>query len=387
MTGLAAGDTADLVVRAQRAWVDGTFRPAAVVVHDGRISRGPARRRGRRRRAGPTPCRTGRCCSPDSSTPTCTSTSPAAPSGRASRRATRAAAPGGVTTIVDMPLNSIPPTTTVEALAVKRAAPGPRSRSTSGSGAARSPRASGRSTPLHDAGVFGFKCFLAPSRRRRVPAPRRPSSSEPRSTRSPRSTRLLIVHAEDPEHLRAAPSARRPTTPTSWPPGPSPRRRSAIAQVIDGVRGDRCARAHPAPVRRAARCRCSVRRRPRGSGSRSRPARTTSSFDGEHDPRRRDRSTSAARRSATRPTATRCGQALLDGTIDLVVSDHSPSTAELKFAGDGDFGRPGAGSRACRSGSPRCGPRPTRRGHPARGACCRCSRPVRPPWSGCATAG
>ena len=34
--------------------------------------------------------------------------------------ATRAAAAGGVTTIVDMPLNSIPPTVDVEALAVKR---------------------------------------------------------------------------------------------------------------------------------------------------------------------------------------------------------------------------------------------------------------------------
>jgi allantoinase len=36
--------------------------------------------------------------------------------------ATRAAAAGGVTTILDMPINSIPPTTTVEALEVKRAA-------------------------------------------------------------------------------------------------------------------------------------------------------------------------------------------------------------------------------------------------------------------------
>src|ERR1700687_5149059 len=34
--------------------------------------------------------------------------------------ATRAAAAGGVTTLVDMPLNSIPPTVDVEALAVKR---------------------------------------------------------------------------------------------------------------------------------------------------------------------------------------------------------------------------------------------------------------------------
>src|SRR6185436_4931640 len=36
--------------------------------------------------------------------------------------ATRAAAAGGVTTIVDMPLNSIPVTTTVKALGIKRAA-------------------------------------------------------------------------------------------------------------------------------------------------------------------------------------------------------------------------------------------------------------------------
>src|SRR5712691_11559169 len=36
--------------------------------------------------------------------------------------ATRAAAAGGITTIVDMPLNSIPATTTVAALAVKREA-------------------------------------------------------------------------------------------------------------------------------------------------------------------------------------------------------------------------------------------------------------------------
>ena len=34
---------------------------------------------------------------------------------------TRAAASGGITTVVDMPLNSIPPTTTVENLEAKRA--------------------------------------------------------------------------------------------------------------------------------------------------------------------------------------------------------------------------------------------------------------------------
>src|SRR5687767_8445880 len=40
--------------------------------------------------------------------------------------ATRAAAAGGITTLVDMPLNSIPPTTTVDGLDAKRRAAGGR---------------------------------------------------------------------------------------------------------------------------------------------------------------------------------------------------------------------------------------------------------------------
>ena len=36
--------------------------------------------------------------------------------------ATKAAAAGGITTVIDMPLNSIPPTVNVEALAIKKAA-------------------------------------------------------------------------------------------------------------------------------------------------------------------------------------------------------------------------------------------------------------------------
>ncbi|MDN6530003.1 MAG: allantoinase, partial [Brevibacterium sp.] len=40
--------------------------------------------------------------------------------------ATRAAAAGGVTTIVDMPLNSLPPTVNVESLDIKREVAGPK---------------------------------------------------------------------------------------------------------------------------------------------------------------------------------------------------------------------------------------------------------------------
>ena len=75
--------------------------------------------------------------------------------------ATRAAAAGGVTTIVDMPLNSIPPTIDVAALEVKRkAARGPGACRRRASGAARCRATSPSCAALHDAGVFGFKCFL-----------------------------------------------------------------------------------------------------------------------------------------------------------------------------------------------------------------------------------
>ena len=78
--------------------------------------------------------------------------------------ATRAAAAGGVTTLVDMPLNSIPATTTLDAFKAKIA------------DAARTgcfvdvgfwggvvPGNTGELAAMHEAGVVGFKCFLVPS--------------------------------------------------------------------------------------------------------------------------------------------------------------------------------------------------------------------------------
>ncbi len=77
--------------------------------------------------------------------------------------ATRAAAAGGVTTILDMPLNSIPPTTTIAALAEKRAAADGKVHVDVGFWGGAVPGDLGQLRGLHDAGVFGFKCFLCPS--------------------------------------------------------------------------------------------------------------------------------------------------------------------------------------------------------------------------------
>src|SRR5689334_10333956 len=77
--------------------------------------------------------------------------------------ATRAAAAGGVTTIVDMPLNSVPATTTVAALNAKRAAARGRIHVDVGFWGGVVPGNAGELDALVDAGVRGFKCFLAPS--------------------------------------------------------------------------------------------------------------------------------------------------------------------------------------------------------------------------------
>src|SRR6188472_2324518 len=77
--------------------------------------------------------------------------------------ATRAAAAGGVTTIIDMPLNSLPPTVDVAALEVKRKAAQDNCFVDVGFWGGAIPGNVSDLRPLHDEGVFGFKCFLADS--------------------------------------------------------------------------------------------------------------------------------------------------------------------------------------------------------------------------------
>jgi allantoinase len=77
--------------------------------------------------------------------------------------ATRAAAAGGVTTLVDMPLNSIPATTNVAALHAKMEAARAQCHVDVGFWGGVVPGNAGELDALVDAGVRGFKCFLVPS--------------------------------------------------------------------------------------------------------------------------------------------------------------------------------------------------------------------------------
>ena len=77
--------------------------------------------------------------------------------------ATAAAASGGITTIVDMPLNNVPSTTNVAALEAKRSALRGRLTVDVAFWGGVVPGNADDLTALAHAGVLGYKCFLAPS--------------------------------------------------------------------------------------------------------------------------------------------------------------------------------------------------------------------------------
>src|SRR6266849_10233891 len=79
------------------------------------------------------------------------------------RTATLAAAAGGVTTLIDMPLNSIPPTTTLAGFKSKLQAARGNCHVELGFWGGAVPGNTSEFAGLLDAGVVGFKCFLVPS--------------------------------------------------------------------------------------------------------------------------------------------------------------------------------------------------------------------------------
>jgi len=116
------------------------------------------------------------------------------------RTATRAAAAGGVTTLVDMPLNSIPATTPVEGLRAKIAAARDQCWVDVGFWGGVVPGNTPEIELLLKEGVLGFKCFLTPSGVEEFPnvteADLRQALPE-----LARLGALLLVHAELPALL------------------------------------------------------------------------------------------------------------------------------------------------------------------------------------------
>jgi allantoinase len=149
--------------------------------------------------------------------------------------ATRAAAAGGVTTIIDMPLNSIPPTTTVAALELKREVARDQAFVDVGFWGGAIPGNQADLRPLHDDGVFGFKCFLLHSGVEEFPHLEADEMEADMAVLKSFDS-MMIVHAEDSRAIERAPSAEGDQYQKFLRSRPRGAENVAIAEVIERAR-------------------------------------------------------------------------------------------------------------------------------------------------------
>jgi allantoinase len=246
---------------------------------------------------------------------------------------TRAAAAGGVTTIVDMPLNSVPATTTEEGLTAKRQAAAGKCHVDVAFWGGVVPGNTADLEPLADAGARGFKCFLSPSG---VEEFAQVSEADLRQA-MPVVARLglpLLVHAERPAALREPKGD--PRRYRTWLESrPTAAETEAIGLVVQLAReyGTRVHIVHLAtadalPLLRDARAdgvavtveTC--------------PHYLTFAAEDIADGDTRFKCAPPIRQSAERK---RLWEALIAGDIDLIATDHSPAPPAMKHIDAGDF--------------------------------------------------
>ena len=261
--------------------------------------------------------------------------------------ATAAAAAGGVTTIVDMPLNSIPPTCDVPALETKRARAVDRCAVDVGFWAGAIPGNLAQLRPLHEAGVVGFKCFLLPSGVDEFP-PLDAAELLAAMREIASFGGLLIAHAEDGEAVREAPAGRAYRSFLESRPAEAEGR--AIGMLLDAARRTGC-RTHIVHLSSAAALPLLAEARAEGLAVTVETCPHYLSFAAEEIP---DGATEFKCCPPIRDRANRelLWQGLTHGLIDCVVSDHSPCLPELKRFEDGDFGAAWGGISSLQLGLP-----------------------------------
>ena len=260
--------------------------------------------------------------------------------------ATRAAAAGGVTTICDMPLNSLPPTTSVAALAEKRAAAAGQCWVDVAFWGGAVPGNADALAALHEAGVVGFKCFLIDSG---VPEFPPLEVADLRAVLGSLAAvgAQLIVHAEDPAEVKPAAGRDFGAFVASRPPVAE---RRAIEKVIAAAAATG-GRAHIVHLS-AAECVAMI------AGAKAAGIQLTAEtcphylyFAAEQVP---DGATEFKCCPPIRDSINReaLWRGLEAGVIDCVVSDHSPCPPELKAAATGDFGEAWGGIASLQLGLP-----------------------------------
>jgi allantoinase len=288
--------------------------------------------------------------------------------------ATRAASAGGVTTLIEMPLNSIPATTSVAAYREKLAATEGQLHVDTGFWGGVVPGNASELRPLWEAGVFGFKCFLAPSGVAEFSHVRdrdlRKALPELARLRAP-----LLVHAESAQVLaNTAEVIDRPGVPdrdkiflpaNKYGTWLAYRPRSAENEAIEYLIG--LAREFRVPihiVHLSSSEAVPLLRAARSSGS-SVTVETCPhylTFVAEEIPE------GATQFKCAPPIRVELNrealwEALRDATIDLIASDHSPCPLEMKLLEQGNFVRAWGGIASLQIGLPAVWTQARKRGY------------------------
>jgi allantoinase len=246
--------------------------------------------------------------------------------------ATRAAAAGGVTTLMDMPLNSIPPTTTMAGLLAKAAAAENRVWVDVGLCGGVVPGNAGELRGLFQAGALAFKCFLAESGVDEFPHVTE-VDLEPAMRALADIGAPLLVHAELPPFPDAAGTSRRYASYLASRPRT---REDAAVELLTRLSASTGARTHVVHLSSADAL--AFVRRAREAGT---------PFSAETCPHYLHFTSESIADGATafkcappireRENRERLWAALGEGLIDQIVTDHSPSSPSLKCVDSGDF--------------------------------------------------
>jgi len=267
--------------------------------------------------------------------------------------ATRAAAAGGVTTLIDMPLNSIPATTTVAALEEKRAAAKRKCWVNVGFWGGVVPGNAGELRGLHEAGAFGFKCFLVPSGVEefgnvgeddlRVALPILASLGAP-----------LLVHSELPAPIEAANKNLKKSDPTkysTWLASRPPAAETKAIELMIRLAEEFQAQVHIVHVSSALSVPLISLAKTSGVKITAETCPHYLRFSAHNFPMGATQYKCAP---PIRGWEDKKGllTALGRGKIDFVVSDHSPSPPELKCLDSGDFFKAWGGISSLQLGLP-----------------------------------
>lgn len=255
--------------------------------------------------------------------------------------ATRAAAAGGITTLVDMPLNSIPVTTSVTALEQKRDAARGRVFVDCGFWGGVVPGNAAALRPMCEAGALGFKAFLVHSGIDDFPAVTEADLREAMPVLAAHGVPLL-AHAELAPPGAPAPLAPPGDTslrlyPTYLESRPKAWENDAVRLLIELSRQYLC-HVHVVHLASAPAAELLAEARREGLPMTAETCPHYLFFEAEEVPEgRTDFKCAPPIREG--PNREGLWAALQHGVIDFVVSDHSPCVPSLKGLESGDFMR------------------------------------------------